>query len=309
MKKFSGSLPAFCVAFVLATISLDARAQQAFKSPEEAADALVAAVRAGDRKTMVSVLGPGSAQIISSGDAVADQNTRQAFLAAFDAKHQVRKDGDTKAILELGQDDWPFPIPLVQAAGSWKFDTAAGRQEILYRRIGRNELATIQACLAYVDAQNDYADMMRKSGGMEQYARRIVSSPGKKDGLYWPSAENAPESPLGEAVATATRQGYRVGGTRAPFHGYYYKILTRQGPTAPGGAVDYMVRGQLIGGFALVAYPAVYGNSGVMTFLVNHEGTVFQKDLGPQTARIAGRMTSFNPDHTWKKAVETVGQQ
>jgi hypothetical protein len=308
MTKLSGSLLAFCVAFALATVPLDARAQQAFKSPEEAADALVAAVRAGDRKAMTAVLGPGSAQIISSGDAVSDQNTRQAFLAAFDARHQVRKDSDNKAILELGQDDWPFPIPLVQAEGGWKFDTAAGRQEILYRRIGRNELATIQACLAYVDAQNDYADMMRKNGGAEHYARRVVSSPGKKDGLYWPAAENEPDSPLGEAVAAATQLGYRVG-TRAPFHGYYYKILTRQGPNAPGGAMDYMVRGQLIGGFALVAYPAVYGNSGVMTFLVNHEGTVFQKDLGPRTARIAGRLTSFNPDQTWKKAVETAGQQ
>jgi hypothetical protein len=193
----------------------------------------------------------------------------------------------------------------VRKDGRWEFDTAAGRLEILYRRIGRNELDAIQASLAYVDAQNEYAEKDRTGAGAGAYAQHVVSRPGKKDGLYWPSAQGEDSSPLGELVAKASSDGYRLGEQRAPFHGYYYKILTRQGPTAPGGAADYVVRGKMIGGFALVAYPAEYGNSGVMTFLVNHDGAVFQKDLGPRTARIARLMKSFNPDQTWKKVAVT----
>jgi hypothetical protein len=294
------------VTFVLAAglgaaISTPVAAQQAFKTSKEAAEALVAAVRADNSRAIVKVLGRDGAAIASSGDSVADGQARRTFLVAFDAKHAVVSEGDNRAVLVIGQDEWPFPVPIVQKAGTWRFDTAAGRQEILYRRIGRNELATIQAALAYVDAQNEYADMSRKLTGTAAYAQRIVSTPGKKDGLYWPAAQGEIESPLGVAVAAATSQGYRIGGARAPFHGYYYKVLTRQGPTAPGGALDYVVRGKMIGGYALVAYPAQYGNSGVMTFLVNHNGEVFQKDLGPRTARIASRMSAFNPDHTWKK--------
>ena len=218
-------------------------------------------------------------------------------------------EGDQKAVLVIGDQDWPFPIPIVRKDDSWRFDTAAGRDEILYRRIGRNERAAIQASLAYVDAQNDYAAITRASTGTAAYAQRIVSQTGKKDGLYWPTEPGESPSPLGELVAGATREGYRVGGERAPFHGYYYKILTRQGSAAPGGAYDYVVRGKMIGGFALVAYPAVYRQSGVMTFLVNHEGTVFEKDLGPRTAQIAEHIDSFNPDDTWKKvAVESADQ-
>ena len=173
-------------------------------------------------------------------------------------------------------------------------------EEILFRRIGKNELDAIQACLAYVDAQNEYAEKDRTSAGVNAYAQRIVSRPGKKDGLYWPTSQGEDPSPLGEFVAQATAQGYRVGGGRTPYHGYYFKILTRQGPAAPGGELDYVVRGNMIGGFALVAYPAEYRNSGVMTFLVSHAGTVFQKDLGPGTAKLAERMSSFNPDRTWQ---------
>jgi hypothetical protein len=210
-------------------------------------------------------------------------------------------DGDKKAILVIGDNDYPFPIPLERNKdGTWSFDTVAGREEILFRRIGHNELDTIQTCLAFVDAQNDYAAKDRGAGA-GVYAMRFISEAGKKDGLYWPAAQGEEESPLGELFAAATRQGYRAGQGRSPYHGYYYKILTRQGPAAPGGAVDYVVRGKMIGGFALVAYPDEYRNSGVMTFLVNHDGTVFQKDLGPKTAQIAEAMTSFNPDPTWKK--------
>ena len=200
----------------------------------------------------------------------------------------------------IGREDWPLPIPIVQKDGQWQFDTAAGRQEILARRIGRNELAAIQVALAYVDAQYDYANLTR-DGAQSVYAQKFFSSPGKKDGLYWPAAQGETDSPLGSAVAAATAVGYRVGGARTPFHGYYYKILTRQGAAAPGGAVDYIVNGKMIGGFALVAYPAQYGNSGVMTFIVDHDGVVYEKDLGPNTAKIASAITAYDPDSTWKK--------
>jgi len=277
-----------------------ADAQQSFKTAEEAASALVGAARTGDQQRLLTVLGRDGAEIASSGDDVADQATRQRFVAAYDEKHQVTKDDDNKATLVIGQEDFPFPIPLVRKSGSWQFDTAAGRREILYRRIGRNELDTIQASLAYVDAQNDYAEKDRTGAGPGAYAQRIVSQPGKKDGLYWPDTEGGDASPLGELVAEASDEGYRFGGERAPFHGYYYKILTKQGPAAPGGALDYVVQSKMIGGFALVAYPSEYGNSGVMTFIVSHDGKVFQKDLGPRTAELAERMTMYNPDSSWK---------
>ena len=208
-----------------------------------------------------------------------------------------------KATLIIGQDSYAFPVPLVGKDGAWQFDAAAGREEILYRRIGRNELGAVQAALAYVDAQNEYAEKGLAGNGV--YARRIVSRPGKKDGLYWPAQPGEDESPLGELAAAATAQGYRAGQERTPYHGYYYKILTRQGPGAPGGEIDYMAGGKMIGGFALVAYPAEYGNSGVMTFVVNHQGVVYEKDLGPGTAVAAARMTVFNPDRTWRRVGDT----
>jgi len=287
-------------AFIVASASV-ASAQQPFKSPEDAAAALASAVKDNWPKGVLAVLGAEGADIVSSGDQVADEAMRQKFLAAWDAKHQLTREGDDKAVMVIGNEDFPFPIQLTRKGAAWQFDTAAGRLEILYRRIGRNELNAIQACLAYVDAQNEYADKNRAGAGGAAYAQRIVSRPGKKDGLYWPAAQGEQESPLGELVAKASTEGYAVDGDRVPFHGYYYKILTRQGPMAAGGEVDYVVRGKMIGGFALVAYPAEYGNSGVMTFVVNYAGTIFQKDLGERTAKIAERMTSFNPDQTWKK--------
>jgi hypothetical protein len=285
---------------MLASASV-ASAQQSFKSPEDAVGALVSATRDSWPKGVVAVLGADGAEIVSSGDKVADEAMRDKFLVAYDARHQVTKEGDDKAVMIIGPEDFPFPIPLTRKGAAWMFDTAAGRLEILYRRIGRNELGAIQACLAYVDAQNEYADKNRTTAGGAAYAQRIVSSPEKKDGLYWPEALGEEASPLGELVAKATTEGYAIGSERTPFHGYYFKILKRQGPMAAGGAVDYVVRGKMIGGFALVAYPAEYGNSGVMTFVVNYAGTVFQKDLGERTAKLAERMTSFDPDQTWKK--------
>jgi hypothetical protein len=295
-------------AFLCAAVSI-AHAQKAFKTPEEAASALVDAARTGDAKTILTVLGPDGEDIVWSGDPVADAETRQKFVAAYDAKHQIAMEGDSKAIMVIGQDDFPVPIPLVRKDGMWRFDTVAGSDEIILRRVGRNELEAIQTSLAYVDAQNEYAEKDRTGAGMNTYAQRIVSQPGKKDGLYWPTSRGEEESPLGDLFAQATRQGYRVGAGRTPYRGYYYKILTRQGPAAVGGAFDYVVRGKMIGGFALVAYPAEYGNSGIMTFLVNHAGTVFQKDLGRNTAKIAEQMSSFNPDQSWQKVTDTAPVQ
>jgi Protein of unknown function (DUF2950) len=293
------SLIAAVLAFAMASM---ANAQQSFKTAEEAVDALVRAAKSGDRKGILIVLGSDGADIVSSGDPVADGSARNRVTEAYDAKHQVVMEGTDKAVLIIGREDWPFPIRLVRKDGTWRFDTAAGREEILYRRIGRNELSAIQACLAYVDAQQEYAEQGVAGNGV--YAQRIVSRPGKKDGLYWPAQSSADESPLGDLAASAAAEGYRVGQQRAPYHGYYYKILTRQGRNASGGALDYIVRGRMIGGFALVAYPAEYRNSGVMTFLVNHQGNVYEKDLGPNTARIAAGMTAFNPDNTWRRVTD-----
>jgi len=275
-----------------------AHAQQTFASPDEAVSALVSAVKSGSRQDMLKVLGADGEDIVSSGDDVADTTARNKFTSAYDAKHSVKVDGK-KASLIIGADDFPFPIPLVHAKTGWEFDTDEGRQEILYRRIGRNELDAIQTCLAFVDAENEYADKDRGDGA-GVYAQRIVSSAGKKDGLYWPSDNN--DSPLGDLAAGASAEGYKVGSGPQPYHGYYFRILTRQGQNAEGGDLNYIVNGKMIGGFALVAYPADYGNSGVMTFMVSHAGTVYQKDLGENTEARAKSITLFDPDKTWKKA-------
>jgi hypothetical protein len=293
------------IAALLCAATSVAMAQQTFKTPEEAATALVNAAKSGDSKSIVTVLVPDGEDIVSSGDEVADAATRAKFIAAFDSKHTIAMEGDSKAIMVVGPDDFPLPIPLVRKDGLWRFDTAAGREEILFRRIGENELDAIQSALAYVDAQDEYAEKDRTGAGVNTYAQRIISQPGKKDGLYWPTSQGEEVSPLGELIAEATKQGYRVGGGRTPFHGYYFKILTKQGAAAAGGELEYIVNGKMIGGFALVAYPAEYRNSGVMTFIVNHAGTVFQKDLGPNTAQVAERMTAFNPDKTWRAVTDT----
>src|SRR6201991_5009633 len=284
------------MAGILCLAAPDARAQQVFPTPDEAASALAAAVKSGTRRDMLRVLGSDGEDIISSGDDVADKESRDRFTTAYDSKHSIKTEGDKKAVLILGNDDFPFPIPLVKNKAGWEFDTAAGRMEILYRRIGRNELDTIQTCLAFVDAQNEYAEKDR-GAGVGVYAQRIVSTTGKKDGLYWPGGD----SPLGDLAAQASAEGYKVGEGPIPYHGYYYRILTQQGPNAPGGTLNYVVKGKMIGGFALLAWPAEYGNSGVMTFLVNHNGVVYQKDLGDSTAALVNRIMQFNPDQTWKK--------
>ena len=301
----SNTLVSMAVVALLCASTSVATAQQAFKTPEEAATALVGAAKSGDMKAITTVLGPDGDDIVSSGDEVADAATRAKFVTAYDAKHTIAMEGDSKAVMVIGPDDFPLPIPIIRKDGQWRFDTAAGREEILFRRIGENELDAIQSALAYVDAQDEYAEKDRTGAGINTYAQRIISQPEKKDGLYWPTSQGEDPSPLGELIAEATKQGYRVGGGRTPFHGYYFKILTRQGPAASGGEADYVVNGKMIGGFALVAYPAEYRNSGVMTFIVNHAGTVFQKDLGPNTAQLAERMMSFNPDKSWQAVTDT----
>jgi hypothetical protein len=292
---------AIAAAVILCLLAPAAHAQQSFKTPDEAAAQLAAAVKSGSQRDILKVLGSAGKEIVSSGDNIADGEDRERFSAAYDAKHSINLEGDKKATIVLGTDDFPFPIPLSRSKAGWEFDTAAGRLEILYRRIGRNELDAIQTCLAFVDAQNEYAEKDRTGAGAGVYAQRIVSTSGKKDGLYWPGDD----SPLGELAAQASAEGYKVGAGPVPYHGYYFRILTQQGPNAPGGTLSYIVKGKMIGGFALLAFPAEYGNSGVMTFLVNHAGVVYQKDLGDYTMTLVKRMQWFDPDQTWKKVSKT----
>jgi DUF2950 family protein len=276
-------------------------AQRRFTSLEEAAQALVDALRAGDQNAMLAVLGEQGKPVVSSGDPVADRRARERFVAAYDMKHRLEAGGG-KVVLVVGSDDFPFAIPIVPDGPSWRFDSAAGKEEIVNRRIGQNELNTIQTCLAYVDAQREYYARDPDGDAVLQYAQKFASNPGKRDGLYWPTNPGEPPSPLGPLVATARGEGYRKSSS-APvaYWGYYYRILTAQGKDAPGGAYDYRAHGKMIGGFGLVAYPAQYGVSGVMTFIVNHDGVVYQKDLGPNSAAIARAMMTFNPDSTWTK--------
>jgi Protein of unknown function (DUF2950) len=277
--------------------------QTSFSSPEEALKALIDALKGNNLSAVAKIFGPDIEPILNSGDPVADKNARERFAASADERHHFDGSSDTLTLV-IGKDDWPFPIPLKKVDGHWRFDTAAGREEILNRRIGQNELSTIQTMLAFVDAQRDFAQLQLQQSGIAQYARHILSTPGKKDGLYWPTAEGEPPSPLGPLVAEARAAGYRRGTKEAPtpYHGYFFKVLTSQGPSASGGAADYIVNGRMIGGFALVAWPARYGDSGVMTFIVNHQGTVYQKNLGPQTAEIAPAINTFDPDPSWQKA-------
>jgi hypothetical protein len=273
-----------------------------FASPEQAVERLVAAVRSGGSE-VIKVLGPDSTSLVNSGDQVADQRVREKFLEEYGQASKIVKQGDTKAILTIGQDEWPFPIPMVKSGSSWRFDTKAGKIEILNRRIGTNELDAIEVSQAYVDAQRDYATKDRNNDNYIEYAQKFLSGPGKHDGLYWPAAAGEEESPMGELMVRAQAQGYTAKqGKRTPYRGYYYKILKAQGSHAKGGAVDYVVNGHMVGGFALVAYPAQYGASGITTFIVNHEGVVYQKDLGANTATIAQRMTRYDPGPGWSKA-------
>jgi hypothetical protein len=273
-----------------------ANPQTRFASPDDAVQSLVTAVRADDQTQLKQIFGSESDEILSSGDDVADQQTRERFLAAYDLKHQLVTNTDGTVTLNIGDSDWPMPIPLVKDTNSSQC-----------RRIGRNELDVIQVCQAIVDAQREYAERDPNGDGVREYALKFISDSGKKNGLYWETAEGEAPSPLGPLVGSAVEEGYtaaRAQGDDAPrpYHGYYYRILTSQGPSAPGGALSYLVGDKLIGGFAVIAWPADYGNSGIMTFIVNHRQVVYQKDLGDNTDKLARAITSFDPAPDWKKA-------
>ena len=280
--------------------------QKKFVSPLLAVDDLIKAVQNNNKAELLYILGPGSDDLIVSGDEVADLNGRKLFMEACEKKLMFEHEDKNRVLLSMGKDDYPFPIPIIQSENTWFFDTQAGIEEILNRRIGRNELHTIQVMQAYTDAQREYSTL-KHNGDSGEFAQTITSSEGKKDGLYWETEENgAGESPFGPLIARAVEEGYEGTMDREPpepFHGYYYKILKKQGEHANGGAYDYVVDGKMILGFALVAYPAKYGSSGIMTFIVNQEGDIYEKDLGAATAEAAA-MTAFDPDDSWHKYEE-----
>jgi Protein of unknown function (DUF2950) len=273
-----------------------------FASPENASDSLLAAAKSGDPNALTTIFGPGSKEIISSGDGVQDKHAVDLFVTGYGVMHRWRKMPDGAQVLLIGADNFPFPIPLRQnSEGRWFFDTAAGKDEVLNRRIGRNELATIATCEAIADAQADYFAQTHKGATAKQYAAKFISDPDKQNGLYWKAADGQPSSPLGPLVASAASEGYNVKpGGHPAFHGYYFRMLNGQTDKAPGGAKDYVVNGKMTGGFALVAYPAEYGNSGVMTFIINQDGVLLQKDLGKSTSEVATAMTEFDPDSNWR---------
>jgi hypothetical protein len=299
------------VLVVAATASVSQAAsvrQKGFPSADDAVKALVAAVRDGNEKELLAILGPGSRELISSGDEVADRAERTLFLTSYDQKHELEQRSATTTILHTGTDSWPLPIPITKKGSSWVFDTGTAKKEILKRRIGRNELHVMEVLDAYIDAQHEYASRDCRGEGKVEFAQRIISSEGKRDGLYWEAKEGEEQSPMGPGVAQAATEGYPVERYLSPFHGYYYRILTGQGKHARGGAYSYVVKGKMLLGFALVAYPAEYGSSGVMTFMVNQDGTVYEKNLGRNSRRLAEAMTLFNPDKSWKPVAAGKGR-
>lgn len=313
MKIFSISGAFICLCLLLGLIATQTRAQstlasvksKTFATPEEAANALIDAAEKFDEAALVEILGPDSQDIIHTGEPARDREVATQFAALGRTKNQLSKlpkKNPQRAFLEVGEEDWPFPVPIVKTGGKWFFDTRAGRQEILYRRIGANELNAIQVCHGFVEAQHDYALMKREGSGVNQYAQRIISTPGKQDGLAWQNADGTWGGPIGEKVAAAIARGYSS--RTEPFHGYFFRVLKGQGPAAPLGEMDFVVKDVMIGGFALIAFPAQYRLTGVKTFMVSHDGVVYEKDFGPNTPELAGKIDRFNPDKTWSPVVE-----
>ena len=284
--------------------------QKTFSSPEAAVEALVQAAKSDDTGALLGVLGKDSEPLIDSGDAVQDKNGREKFVQGYEKAHSLDKSVDGQVTLDVGDDKWPFPFPLLQKDGKWYFDATEGAEELVNRRVGTNELSTIQVCLAFVDAQREYYERNPQQEPLMQFAQKLVSTEGKKDGLYWEAAEGEDPSPLGEGFAKARAEGYFENGVvkGEPFHGYVYRLLTAQGPHANGGAYSYMVGDKMLGGFALLAYPAEYGTSGVMSFMVNHDGIVYSKDLGADTTKAAEAIDVFDPDDTWKREADIKDQ-
>lgn len=275
---------------------------QVFPTPEQAVTALGEAAAAANRAALAQLFGPAAEALVNPDEVQAAADLAE-FAAAFQVSHQLVRETDRRRVLEIGTDPWPFPIPLIQVPGGWQFDTAAGLEELLNRRIGRNELDVLRVLRAGVQAQREYASRDRDGDGVLEFAQRLASTPGNTDGLYWRRTVNGEISPLGPLVAYAQSEGYTMGpGESAaprPFHGYYFKLLQRQGRHAPGGKYDYVINGNMIGGFALIAWPAAYGETGVMTFMVNQQGRVYQRDLGEATGRKAPKIKTYDPGPGW----------
>ena len=277
-----------------------ASAQKTFDTPQQAAGALIQAADPFDVPALLGIFGPEGKDFVSSADPVQDKNIAEAFAAKAHKKKAVSLDpkNPARASLSVGEEDWPFPVPIVKKGGKWRFDSKEGHDELLFRRIGANELDAIQICLGFVEAQQEYASEIRDDSGINQYAQRLLSTPGKKDGLYWQNADGTPGGPISETIARAIEEGYSAS-QRSNYHGYYFKVLKGQGPAAPLGELDYVIKGIMIGGFALVAVPAEYRVTGVKTFMVSHNGIVYEKDLGPDSLNIVRNMERYNPDKTW----------
>jgi len=293
-------VPMMSVAQAQPTAKTAAVAQKGFDTPKQAADALIKAAGDFDVPELLAILGPDGQDVVASDDAVQDKSNAQAFAKEAAAKNsiEISKSNVNRATIIVGEEQWPLPIPLVKKSNKWYFNTKEGRQEILFRRIGENELNAITVCRGYVSAQMEYASEIHDGSGVNQYAQKIISTPGKQDGLFWKDADGTPAGPIGDEVAKALEEGYTSG--KSGFHGYYFKILKGQGPAAPNGAINYVIEGVMIGGFALVAVPAEYRVTGVKTFIVSYEGVVYQKDLGPDSLNIVKNMELYNPDKTWQ---------
>lgn len=281
-------------------------AQRSFATPQKAAEALIKAAQDYDVADLLEIFGPAGEDFISSADPVHDKAAVVAFAEKARKRNSVITDRNKpdRAILVVGDDDWPLPVPIVKKYGRWMFDSKAGRKEILNRRIGSNELDAIQICRGYVEAQREYASEIRGDSGVNQYAQKIISTPGRQDGLYWQNSDGTPGGPISQPVARAIQEGYSVD-KRSAYHGYYFKILKGQGPAAPLGRIDYVIKGIMIGGFALLAVPAEYGVTGVKSFMVSNDGIVYQKDLGPDSLNIGKATELYNPDKTWKRTYDS----
>jgi hypothetical protein len=262
---------------------------------------LVEAVSAYDTTKIIAILGDGAREIIESADSVTAAREREVFVAAFQEAWRIDEDDSGRSVLSVGNEDWPFAIPIVKDHERWRFDTEAGKDEIFYRRIGKNEMSVLRVCRAYVEAQIEYASVGRDGGSPGRYAKTLISDAGKQNGLFWPTADGTPQSPLGPMIGEATKSGH-VTGSGNPYHGYNYRILTAQGTNAPGGARDYIVNGEMTGGFGLVAFPAVYGESGIMTFVINQDGLIYEKDLGEKATAQDAQMLTYDPDSSWQRA-------
>ena len=310
--RLSLSIGLFC-ASAASLAQAQAPKQTLYSTPDDAVKALVAAAEAGDQAAMMAIFGPEREKLLT-GDAVEDRNSLAHFAENLRKASQLEKAGDARFTLLVGEDKHPFPVPIIQEAGQWRFDTAAGLEEILNRKIGRNELSAIMTCRAYVVAQWEYftQPLDTSQDGLAVYAQHFISTPGKRDGLYWDTPEGAPLSPLGSLIAQERAEGYQPGvkdpaapvHKRSPYHGYYFKILKAQGPHAPGGKFSYVINGNMIAGYALVAYPDKWGSSGVMTFIVNQQGRIYEKNLGSDTGTIAAAIAEYDPDPTWKLVKE-----